>query len=1309
MTTGSIVSVAALTTSVHSLSILAQNTNYSCHRGRVVINVIVADNTLQFPPLPEVFVSEDVAVGDDITTVTVQGGDDTVTYFIVNRNGVFAIDMNTGRIELSQLVDFEDINRYVISIQAVQGSTGAVVTTNQIVNIRDLNERPFFITECAVFNNCTFAIDELTPANTPVATLLAGDPDNIGTLNGELSFSLEGDVPFQLMQTGRSVVIATSSVIPARALTFSFDLSVSDLDYTISTPISVSILDVNNNAPVFVNFPTVLLVDESIDVGAMVTQFMATDDDIGSNAQVLYSLSSNVSVPFEINAQNGSLTVAEPLDFESGVNFYTVTVTASNPDGLQSVSMETSILLVDVNDNTPVFDAPVYTATVEEHSMSGTPLITLMASDADTGQNGQLEFSIISGNFENAFKIVRLTSTSALVTVSNPDINREEIQSYDLIVAVSDQGTPQLTDTAQLSVSITDINDNPPTFLPDVYNIDVREDVTTPYDVVTVFVFDLDEPSSLNTQVDFEITDGNVGGVFFINETDNNTAVLQLIGQLSFETTPSYMLTLTATDRGVNPSPQTSTATVNIAVQNTITRPPVIVTCNLTINVSDSTDVGTPIAVINATDADGDDIMFSIVTVEAEGVSGNAALGVFSIDDSGVVRLAERLDTAISTEFEIKIQVTDGLLQTNTILIVRVVSGNRFPPNITTRAFSFPEQLPASSVVGTLQAVDVDAAPAENITYTLLGIGGAADLFTVEPTTGIIRTTQILDRENLVLSGRFLPDNNSTEAITVLATDEGLPRLSATAIVMVMLLDVNDNPPVFIAISNETIAQVVEQNSDNPVVVNASATDLDLGAADTVTYSLQVLNLTSNAPPPFAISPSGVVTATMPLDREMQESYRVLIRASDERNPSLFTAIVVTIAVVDINDNGPIFSQSLYTINVLETTTPPEVLLQVFAFDADSGPRGEIVYSILDATNSNLFAVDENGLIILEGALDFETTPTYNLIVNAQDRGTPPLSATATVIINVQNVDETPPFFPVPCTILISEGLSSGSLVTNCIAIDLDDTASNGQMRVVNDYMLLDGNVGGAFAISSAGTVRLESGLDREIVDFYSIQVQATDAVGLSTITLLNVTISDINDNSPIFNNLPNTALIAVAMIRSGLTEVYTVDASDADVGVNALLNFSIISAPAADLVTDITVSATDGGTADTVNNATSVLTVLFEEVCSIQDYTVNSSSGVISSALLCSVTVTPTQAPVIIDTDFTLQCTIVANIPAVTYTWFHNDTAVLGPLILPVNGVGELTISTATFQDAGLYTCRASSDVGSLLSMPATVSIQGE
>ena len=1270
--------------------------------------MITGQAGIEFSPLPEVSVFENAAPGENVTQVEVQDGDSTVVYSIVGGNvgTAFSIGASSGIVEVSAPLDFETVDRYFLTIRAVQTSTGSADTAVLTVNVLDVNERPFFVTECAVLNNCEFNVSEVADANTPIATIVAGDPDRASSLNGMIIFSIMEDVPFTVVQTGRSAEIQTSSPLPGDRFTYIVTLVVSDVAVSIMTRITVRVIDVNNNAPVFVQPSLVLSLPESTSPGTIITQYVVMDADEGTNAEIVFSISSKLpSLPFSI-APNGSLYLSAPLDFEQQRS-YIVNITASNPDGLQATSIIVAITVFDVNDNPPVFSQEVYTASVVEHALEGTVVMSVRATDADSGQ---LDFSIVAGNIDNVFVIDQISSGIAVISVApGADINREELPSYELTVVVRDQMPPILSDTARVIVTVLDINDNSPDFLPDVFNLTVRENVVPPFDIVMVFVFDLDAPSTPNTQVDFQITSGNVGNVFILNQTDNNTAVLQLVGMLNFETQPSYRLILTATDRGTNPGPLSSTATVNIQVTNVITMPPVV-NGNQTIKVQVGTDGGTPIAVINATDADGDRISYRIVSVMSEEVTGDAAQGLFSIDDNGVVSLARRLDFATRTRFEVIIEVSDGISTTPAHLVVVVVNGNQFPPNITAQAFSVLEEQTAGTIVGTVLAIDIDAEPSENISFSIVNTGRVSTLFSIESETGVLRTSSVLDREMLVMSGLFLPESNSSETITVQAEDGGTPSLSSTAEITITLIDVNDNAPTFL-VANNTVVQVFENTVTSLNLVNnlTLAQDADLGINGMISYSLEVLNLPANTTSPFSISDRGEISTTMPLDREVRDTYSLLVQATDSGDPPLSTVLAVTIVVLDENDNAPNFTQSVYTISVQETTTPPEVLLQVSAFDADTGAQSAITYSIVAVQPSNtfqLFSINNlTGEIVLVGNLDFESNPSHTLTVRAEDGGSPRMSATATVEVTVENVDEIPPMFVTTCGVTVSESVSPNRTpITSCIAIDVDDTTNS--PAVASRYELVAGNIGGAFTISNDGTVRVVAPLDRETVDFYSITVQAFDRVGLSVNTTLNITVRDVNDNAPNITNLPVDRTISVASIRSQEREIFSVVATDADIGVNAELVYSIdtFTQLPGDM-TNVSVSVADRG--NPVLTTPSFLTVRFEQSCGVQQYSINSTSGVITGDFLCSAVVSPQTADVNVGTGAVLRCSIVQNIP-VEYTWLHNGTTIQGPFSF--NGTpGELVITSARFQDAGEYVCRASSAAGSLQSMSAVVRIQGE
>ena len=1298
------------------LTIVAQNSEYSCHRGRVIINVIVLRDRIEFPPLAPISIPENFETGTPITQVQVSGADSSIVYSIVSGNvgNAFAINDTTGIIQVSSPLDFESLDSYSLTVQGMSSTTGNTGIAVQVVNIVDVNEQPFFVTQCAVANTCEFSVMENATVNTLVDTIDADDPDRPSTLNGMITFNIEGDVPFIVTQTGITAAIRTNSVLSQDITSYTFNLVVRDRgspSLEATTTITVRVTDVNNNAPVFTFAPAIISVFESAPEGTNVTQFIATDVDQGINGVIVYNLSSSQSpIPFEINSENGVLSISEPLDFEVQ-HFYTLTITASNPDGRQTTSTQTVITVLDVNDNPPIFSQDVYFGSIAEHSIEGSAIVTVVATDEDSGLNGEIDFEIVSGNVDGLISLTPISSSIGSLTV-NGDINREVLQSFTLNVTATDRGLPQMSDTAQVIITVTDINDNAPNFLPDSYEISIREDASPPFNILSVFVFDLDEPSTPNTQVDFEITNGNNGSVFSIVKDDDNTATLRLIGQLEFETQAAYELILTATDRGTDPGPQSSTATVIINVMDVNILPP-NVTDNQTIEISEGEQVGTPIAQVEASDPDSPEITFEIVSVQGEGVSGEAAMGIFNISNDGIVSLAEMLDFETSTRYEIKIAVTDGSLTTTTTLVVIVVNENELPPVVTTTSFSVTEEQANGTIVGTVLASDLDAEPSETITFSIINSGRTSNLFSIGEETGILRTTQILDRESLVLGGLFVPGGGSSENLTIQAVDGGMPRLTSRTQVSVTLIDINDNPPVFERISNNSIGAVFENMDEGEVVVNAVAVDDDLGASGTVVYSLEVLNLTSGMSPPFEITGQGLVRTTVSLNREEQDTYSVRVRAADTGASPMTTVVVITIRILDRNDHAPEFTQNVYPISVLETTSTPEQLLAVSAFDNDEGSNGDVRYSIISVepvVSQTLFSINnETGVISLEAGLDFETSMSHTITVRALDQGTPPMSSTTQVDITVVNVDEIPPEFIGPCGVLVRESVDTGMAITTCIATDIDDTSTIPGFAV--RYELLEGNVGGAFSISNDGTVRVAAPVDRETLDFYSIVVRATDVAGLSTTTFLNITIDDVNDNPPIISNLPANRTISVAEIASHTREVFSVAASDADIGLNAELVYSlttVIQTPG-DPVTEITVNVSDRGTTPGPMATFEMVQFVFEEPCTLQQYSIDSSGGQITADLLCSVEVIPSVAEVTISTDFVLLCPIVRNIP-VEYSWLHNGTQIVGPISLNESSQsGQLLITSATFQDAGQYTCRVVSAIGSVLSMAATVRIQGE
>lgn len=1296
------------------LTIVAQNSNYSCHRGRVKIKIIVLRDGIDFPDLEPVSISENTDVGTPITQAQVIDDDGSILYSIIagNVGNSFEINSTNGVVSVASSLDFETLQSYMLTIQATSTVTGNTATAPLQIDIEDVNEQPFFTNFCAQSGSCVFTVRENVTAGILVDILTADDPDRPELPNGMLTFSIEsmgGFLPFILVQNDRQVEIRTSAVLDhENQSVYNFIARVNDggtpMLFAV-VPVTVNVTDINDNAPVFVQPPFFFSVSEATTPGTVIEVYTATDADSGEFGEIIYTVTSSLmdSLPFAIDPESGELIVNSTLDFEE-VNLYTIQVTASNPDGLQSTTITSFVSITDENDNPPVFNDTIYFGNVTEHSPSGTAILTVTASDADSGSNGQIVFSIVSGNFLNLLAIDTIEDGLGVIRVAaNADINRELIDVFNLTIRANDLGSPQMEDFAQVVIMVDDINDNAPVFLPSLYIASIREDEIPPTGVQKVFAIDLDQPGSPNSEIDFDIIGGNIGNVFSLNRIDNNNAVLQLIDFLNFETQPSYRLIIRASDRGV---PQmNSTGEIIVIITDVNTEPPVV-DGNQTVSLSELTPVGTQIARINATDFDSPSITFSITSVVGEGVNGDDALGMFSINDQGVITLDELLDFERSLSYVIEITVTDGMLSSTTSVFISVVDENEFSPIFgNLQPLQVREELPSGRIVGAAIATDEDRDSI--ISYSIIFDGPSSSLFTIDSQTGVIRTNQSLDREELVEQDLFLPSDGSATVIRVQAVDNGMPSRFTIAEVMITLEDINDNVPVFDSISDDFEAFVVEERPAGTLVFNALARDLDLGSNGEINYTLEVLGLAQGSMPPFEIDPdTGSVTTTRPLDRESIDFYMVFIQASDGGSPSLSVNATVNVTVRDVNDNAPIFVQPTYELEVLENTFFPQQILQVQADDADSGTDAEITYSIreaIPADSANLFTIDpNNGTISLIGLLDFETRSLHRLVIAADDSIN---SNTTEVIIMVRNVDETPPEFVGECTASILETFPPGFPVTQCTARDFDDSAN--LFRAAERYKILSGNTNDTFSIANDGTVTLERNLDREAIPVFIITVQAFDRVGLTNTTQLVININDINDNQPVFENIPDTITITQNEIQSHETNFFTILASDPDFGLNAELVFSLSTNVVSNTITELTITVSDQGSP--MMSSTALLTFQYEVPCMLQMHSINASSGEITSQLLCSVSITPTSNDLTFGQDLTLMCNVLRNVEA-TFEFLHNGSLVTSAIPLaPTDSAGLFSINNATFQDAGEYACKVTAPtVGSLQSSNAVVQIQG-
>ena len=388
--------------------------------------------------------------------------------------------------------------------------------------------------------------------------------------------------------------------------------------------------------------------------------------------------------------------------------------------------------------------------------------------------------------------------------------------------------------------------------------------------------------------------------------------------------------------------------------------------------------------------------------------------------------------------------------------------------------------------------------------------------------------------------------------------------------VVVRVLDENDNAPTF-----PTADMHIEFPENTPRDVKRTlnpARDLDLGRYNTQRYNIVSGNV-NNA---FRLSShrerDGVLYLDLQingfLDRETTPEYSLLIEAIDGGSPPLRGQMTVNITIQDVNDNPPIFNQSRYFATIPENATLGTSVLQVYAYDADSGSNGLVKYSInrRQSDKDQMFRIDsETGQISVNKPLDFESKELHELVVVAIDQGEQPLETTAFVSIRVTDVNDNQPtinviFLSDDATPKISESAQPGEFVARISVNDPDSKAEYSNVNV--SLSGGDGHFGLTTRDNIIYLVIVSLPLDREIQPNYTLSVVATDQGNppLHASKTIHLKVIDINDNAPEFEKTIYHA--NVMEVADPGTSVIQVIAIDRDEGNNSAIIYSLVDTP---------------------------------------------------------------------------------------------------------------------------------------------------
>ena len=396
-------------------------------------------------------------------------------------------------------------------------------------------------------------IQEDSPAGKSVETVSATDLDS-AKVQGELKYSIDttGQTYFTIDAKTGLITTANNKLDREKQQIVSFYVFAYDGKHRGKALVRVNLTDINDNAPYFPSPPYIGYVEENKNPGTSVMVLQAIDLDSGVNAEIVYELEDNANDKFKIDPDSGLVTTLETLEKESAENEFTIRVKATNRragNPLKSGTVSATIKVTDGNDQRPAFDPTIYRANVPEDALPGYFVTKVKASDKDEGPNAELEYTITAGNDPYEFYIDPRTGDVLVSGLLDFDKGKK---SYNLTIKVTDRGNPpqEAEKPAFVYINVLDANDNPPVFVPAVYNEVVSESAKPGASVAQVTAIDQD--TGTNAEFTFSITDGDDANMFSIISDPKNASIgiITALLQIDRETIPKYNLTITATDSG---------------------------------------------------------------------------------------------------------------------------------------------------------------------------------------------------------------------------------------------------------------------------------------------------------------------------------------------------------------------------------------------------------------------------------------------------------------------------------------------------------------------------------------------------------------------------------------------------------------------------------------------------------------------------------------------------------------------------------------------------------------------------------------
>ncbi|KAL8603767.1 hypothetical protein ACOMHN_024383 [Nucella lapillus] len=1014
---------------------------------------VEVEGTNEAPPVFQIpandsevrFVPENTAPGTTLFSVSASdadhGDDGKVTYHLLQtQNSPFLVDVTQGDVILRRRLDRETRDNYTLVVQARDSSTSepksaSATVTVSVTDVNDNGPVCQHVEPVLVNSSVTTGVRLLT--------LSCSDPDRD---KSSLTFvKSSGDVSgvFQVDGNTGEVKLTRVPTLPRYEVLF-------EIRDTGSTGLNAytTVVFIIEDLFLFSNLPNVLNIKENTVAGTVVLDA----DTTWSRLPPFFRLD-NAKGVFGVEPATGKIYLKASLDREirDGYNF---TITASTAAGYSTTATVT-VSVLDLNDNAPDI-LGTFNISVQEDIAVPAVLQVFSARDEDLNQNSEARFQIISGNEKGQFF---MTADGRLSVVQSLDVETQQL--HQLVIRATDGGSPALTSERAVIIRVVDVDEFQPQFVISGQSVSLHigEGTALGSAVVNVTADDGD----VTDDVRFDLVSGNSDDTFRINR---NTGQLFLAKLLDREQRPQFEVVVQAS----NAKGHNKTSTISITVDDANDNPPTFSKTRYTFDVTDNTPANINIGDVTVSDRDaGTNANFDLQVVSVN--ASTFRLEGRSLLTEGTVRISD------ASFYTFTIRATDRgspPMSSDVAVLVRVFPENKHPRFLTHKANITVEE---NSLTGTkiydFQATQAGATEGESgdLVYTIPS-GNQNLYFHLDKHSGELYIIRDLDYEK-----------NQAFILSVRAQHKNDANLFDVMDFTVYVTNVNDVRPEFERLTYSW--RVEEGVYRDRVIGTVRATDDDEGPFGQVRYSISASAM-------FDINANtGAVTLTGQVDHKRQSYFFLSVAATDLAGPASQTGnAAITVHVTDVNDHVPKFPDVVTSLKVGESTAVGSVLMQLVPRDDDSGDNANLTCHIVAGNQEGKFAVDPLSCVLTTtGKLDAESQTRYDLVMTATDSGSPALTGTTSLTINVTDEnDNSPNFANSTVHVHLKRSDPPGTEVYTATATDAD-SGKNGMIL----YSFPSGQGTGTFSIDPfTGQVRTLAALVAAD-DTHELLLTATD------------------------------------------------------------------------------------------------------------------------------------------------------------------------------------------------------------------------